>query len=138
MRKPGLPAARSSEITQSRPHGHKFSQVRSNPKTSNLVSAQCCVAFSHNSCMAILFVMFRSFLCFCVFKLLFVAKGKVKRQVKQDSGETSQPFQLSESAQSPLGRPYKGGPNSVSKNHINFRYQKRTQKTSPCTCLSWS
>ena len=30
----------------------------------DLVSAQCCVAFSHISCMAILFVMFRSFLCF--------------------------------------------------------------------------
>ena len=31
VRKPGLPPARSPEITQSRPHGHKFSQVRGNP-----------------------------------------------------------------------------------------------------------
>ena len=33
---------------------------------------------------------------------------------------------------------YKGGPNSVSKNHISFRCQKRTQKLVPCTCLSRS
>ena len=32
----------------------------------------------------------------------------------------------------------KGGPNSVSKNHISFRCQKRTQKLVPCTCLSRS
>ena len=32
----------------------------------------------------------------------------------------------------------KGGPNSVSKNHINFRRQRRTQKLAPCTCFSWS
>ena len=33
------------------------------------------------------------------------------------------------------GQHYKGGPNSVSKNHINFRYQKRTPKTSPLCLL---
>ena len=32
----------------------------------------------------------------------------------------------------------KGGPNSVSKNHISLRCQKRTQKLVPCTCLSRS
>ena len=35
-------------------------------------------------------------------------------------------------------RKYKGGPNSVSKNHISFRCQKRTQKLVPFTCLSRS
>ena len=33
---------------------------------------------------------------------------------------------------------YKGGPNSVSKNHISFRCKKRTQKLASCTFLSWS
>ena len=40
--------------------------------------------------------------------------------------------------QQPAGVDYKGGPNSVSKNHISFRCQKRTQKLVPCTCLSRS
>ena len=31
---------------------------------------------------------------------------------------------------------YKGGPHSVSKNHINFRCKKRTQKLASCTFLS--
>ena len=35
-------------------------------------------------------------------------------------------------------RAYKGGPNSVSKNHISFRCKKRTQKLASCTFLSWS
>ena len=29
-------------------------------------------------------------------------------------------------------------PNSVSKNHISLRCQKRTQTLAPCTCLPWS
>ena len=33
-------------------------------------------------------------------------------------------------------RKYKGGPNSVSKNHINFRCKKRTPKLASCTFLS--
>ena len=33
---------------------------------------------------------------------------------------------------------YKGGPHSVSKNHISFRCKKRTQKLASCTFLSWS
>ena len=32
---------------------------------------------------------------------------------------------------------YKGGPNSVSKNHISFRCKKRTPKLASCTFLSW-
>ena len=32
---------------------------------------------------------------------------------------------------------YKGGPNSVSKNHVNFRCKKRTPKLASCTFLSW-
>ena len=31
---------------------------------------------------------------------------------------------------------YKGGPNSVSKNHISFRCKKRTPKLASCTFLS--
>ena len=63
------------------------------------------------------------------------------RQMRQlscilDSCTISASYEVSQAQKAILA--YKGGPNSVSKNHISFRCKKRTQKLASCTFLSWS
>ena len=58
-----------------------------------------------------------------------VESDRRSSSVTIDEGEVIALYQL---------RYCKGGPNSVSKNHISFRCKKRTQKLASCTFLSWS